>query len=151
MEKFDAKDPNYAIKVAESFNSQAVMKTINASLSRIEPGKVTIELKYSPEITQQHGFVHAGIVSTVVDSACGYAALTLMPEGAGVLTIEFKVNLLAPAKGDVFKATGIVRKPGKTIIVTEGELTTYKGTEENVVATMVATMMCVTGRNNIKD
>ncbi len=150
MEQFEPKDKNYKSKVEESFNRQEVMRTINASLSKIEPGKVEIELQYSPEITQQHGFVHAGIVSTVIDTACGYAALSLMPEDAGVLSIEFKVNLLAPAKGELFKATGVVRKPGKTIVVTEGELIAYNGDAEKLVATMVATMMCITGRDNIK-
>ena len=150
MEQFDPKDPNFKSKVEESFNRQEVMKTINAFLSKIEPGKVSIKLKYSSKITQQHGFVHAGIVSTVIDSACGYAALSLMPEDAGVLSIEFKVNLLAPAKGDYFVASGFVRKPGKNIIFTEGELMAYEGNEEKLIATMVATMMCVTNRNNIK-
>jgi len=150
LEQFEPKDKNYKSKVEESFNRQEVMRTINASLSKIEPGKVEIELQYSPEITQQHGFVHAGIVSTVIDTACGYAALSLMPEDAGVLSIEFKVNLLAPAKGELFKATGVVRKPGKTIVVTEGELIAYNGDAEKLVATMVATMMCITGRDNIK-
>jgi uncharacterized protein (TIGR00369 family) len=150
VEQYDPKDPNYKIKIEESFNRQEVMKTINASLAKIEPGKVSINLKYSTKITQQHGFVHAGIVSTVIDSACGYAALTLMPEDTGVLSIEFKVNLLAPAKGDFFVASGFVRKPGKTIMVTEGELIAYEGNEEKLIATMVATMMCVADRNNIK-
>ena len=150
MEQFDPKDPNFKSKVEESFNRQEVMKTINAFLSKIEPGKVSIKLEYSSKITQQHGFVHAGIVSTVIDSACGFAALSLMPEDAGVLSIEFKVNLLAPAKGDYFVASGFVRKPGKNIMFTEGELMAYEGNEEKLIATMVATMMCVTNRNNIK-
>ena len=126
------------------------MKTINATLAKIAPGRVSIKLTYSPKITQQHGFVHAGIISTVIDSACGYAALSLMPENAGVLSIEFKVNLLAPAKGDYFMTSGSVRKPGRTIMVTEGELIAYEGKEEKLIATMVATMMCITDRKNIK-
>lgn len=150
MNQYEPKDENYRSKVEKSFNRQEVMRTINASISKIEPGKVEIDLKYSTGITQQHGFVHAGIVSTVIDSACGYAALSLMPESAGVLTIEFKVNLLAPAKGELFKAIGVVRKPGNTIIVTEGKLIAYDGDKDKVVATMVGTMMCITGRENIK-
>jgi len=150
LEQFKPKDQNYRSKVKESFNRQGIMRTINASISKIEPGKVEIELKYSPEITQQHGFVHAGIVSTVLDSACGHAAMSLVPEDAGVLTIEFKVNLLAPAAGDLFKAIGVVKKNGRTIVVTEGELIAYDGEDEKVVATIVGTMMCITGRDNIK-
>ena len=150
MEPFAPQDPNFIKKVEESFDRQEVMKTIHASLLTIAPGNVSIKLPYRSKITQQHGFVHAGIISTVIDSACGYAALTLMPDDAGVLSIEFKVNLLAPAKGDFFVAHGLVRKPGRTILVTEGELVAHTGNEEKVVATMVATMMCVTGRNRIK-
>lgn len=127
------------------------MRTINASISKIEPGRVEIDMKYSAAITQQHGFVHAGIVSTVIDSACGYAALSLMPADAGVLSIEFKVNLLSPAKGETFKAIGVVRKPGNTIVVTEGKLIAWDDDREKTVATMVGTMMCIRGRDNVKD
>lgn len=150
MEGFEPRDPDYRKKVEESFDRQAIMKTIKASLLKIEPGSVSIEMTYSTDITQQHGFVHAGIVSTVVDNACGYSALSLMPEDSGILTIEFKVNLLAPAKGDHFVATGFVRKPGKTIFVTEGEMVAFDGDEKTTVATMTATMMRITGRENIK-
>jgi uncharacterized protein (TIGR00369 family) len=148
---FEPKDPQYRAKVVESFSRQEVMKTIGASLSVVEPGKVEIELKYSPEITQQHGFVHAGIVSAVVDSACGYAALSLMPENSGVLSIEFKVNLLAPAQGDSFRAIGRVKKPGRTIFFAEGELIACRNGSEKVVATLVSTLMCVAGRAGVTD
>lgn len=143
MPLFTPRDPAYREKVEENFKHQAVMGTIGASLLDVEPGKVRIRLEYSPEITQQDGFVHAGIISTVVDSACGYAAFSLMEAGSRVLSIEFKVNLLAPALGDYFIANGSVRKSGKTIMVTEGELIAYRGGGEKLVATMVATMMCV--------
>ncbi len=91
----------YKEKVIESFNRQGAMKTINASILAIRPGEIELEFPYQSNLTQQHGFIHAGIVSTVLDTACGYAAFSLMPENAAVLTIEFKVNLLSPAKGEL--------------------------------------------------
>ncbi len=150
LQQFEPKNPDFKTTVEDSFKKQQVMQTINASLLNIEPGKVEIELQFSEQITQQHGFIHAGIVSTVIDSACGYAALSLMPAGYGVLSIEFKVNLLAPARGEKFRAVGLVKKAGKTITVTEGELIAYDNNKESVVATMVATMMNISGRKNIE-
>jgi len=126
------------------------MKTIGASLLHVKPGKVEIRLAYEKSLTQQHGFIHAGIVSTVLDSACGYAAFSLMPEDAAVLSVEFKTNLLAPAKGDYFIAKAQVVKPGKTITVTSAELFAYSDGEEKLVATMNGTMMAVYGRDNIQ-
>mgnify|MGYP001552333177 CR=1 FL=1 len=145
MEQFTPRDPDYRKKITESFAHQRVMETIGASLMEVEPGRVTIRMEYDARITQQDGFVHAGIISTVVDSACGYAALSLMDSDRRVLSIEFKVNLLAPAVGDYFLATGSVRKSGKTIVVTEGELVSVKDGEKKLSATMVATMMSVAG------
>lgn len=143
MDKFTLRDPGYRVRIEDNFALQEVMKTIEASLVDVQPGRVRIRMEYTPKITQQDGFVHAGIVSTVIDSACGYAALSLMEKGKRVLSIEFKLNLLAPAVGDYFFATGTVRKPGKTIFVTEGDLVANRDGEEKLVATMVATMMCV--------
>ncbi len=148
---FKPKDPQYQEKVRKSFDQQQAMKTIGASLVSVEPGVVEIELSHSPEITQQHGFVHAGIVSAVIDSACGYAALSLMPQNTGVLSIEFKVNLLAPAMGDRFRAVGRVRKPGRTIYFAEGELIAFLNGSEKTVATLVSTLMCVSGRPEVSD
>ena len=116
----------YKDKIIVSFNRQGVMKTINASILAIRPGEIEMEFPYQSHLTQQHGFIHAGIVSTVLDIACDYAAFSLMPENAAVLTIEFKVNLLSPAKGDRFRAVGKVKKPGKNITVTEGELFSHE-------------------------
>ena len=126
------------------------MKTINASVLDIRPGEIELEFPYQSNLTQQHGFIHAGIVSTVLDTACGYAAFTLMPENAAVLSIEFKVNFLSPAKGERFRAVGKVRKPGRNITVTEGELFSHIEDEQKLVATMVGTMMSVYGREDIK-
>ena len=144
-------DAGYEEKVAESFNRQDVMKTINASILAIRPGEIELEFPYQSKLTQQHGFIHAGIVSTVLDSACGYAAFSLMPEDAAVLTIEFKINFLSPAKGERFRAVGKVKKPGKNITVTEGELFSYLDGEQKIVATMVGTIMSVYDREGVKN
>ena len=149
--QFEPKDAGYKNKVIESFERQEVMKTLNVSVQTVRPGKVELKLPYQQNLTQQHGFIHAGIVSTVLDSACGYAAFSLMPEKAAVLTIEFKINLLSPAKGDWFRAVGKVKKSGKNITVTEGELFSYADGREKLVATMVGTIMSVYDRDGIEN
>ena len=149
--QFQPSDDGYEAKVRESFNRQAIMKTIQASILSIKPGAVELEFPYQSNLTQQHGFIHAGIISTVLDSACGYAAFSLMPEGAAVLAIEFKINFLAPAKGELFRAVGTVKKPGRNITVTEGELFTPVDGGQKLVATMVGTMMSVYNREGIEN
>lgn len=119
------------------------MQTINASLATVEAGRVEIEIPYQLELTQQDGFIHAGISSTIMDSACGYAAFTLMPAEARVLTIEFKINLLAPAAGDHFRAVGQVRKPGRSVFVAEAELFARSDATDKLIATMTGTLMAV--------
>ena len=137
-------------RIRTSFARQQVMATIGAELTVVSPGTVEIEMPFSPALTQQHGFLHAGIISTALDSACGYAAFSLMPENAGVLTIEFKVNLLAPGKGQRFLFRGSVTKPGRTIIVADGEAYAFSDDgEAKLIATMTGTMMSVTGREGI--
>ena len=126
------------------------MQTVGASLTRVAPGEVVIAFPFDSKLTQQHGFIHAGIVSTVLDSACGYAAFSLMPEDAAVLTIEFKINLLSPAQGDRFEAVGRVKKPGRNITVTEGEIYAHQGDSKKLVASMVGTMMAVFDRDQIQ-
>lgn len=148
---FEPSDAGYRDKVVESFNKQGVMKSVNASILNIQPGEVELQFPYQPGLTQQHGFIHAGIVSTVLDSACGYAAFSLMPENAAVLTIEFKVNLLSPAKGEWFRAVGRVKKPGRNITVAEGELFSHSESGQKLVATMVGTMMAVYDREGIEN
>ena len=140
---FEPKHPDYQAKVKKSFADQAVMKTIGASLEAIGAGEIEIEFPYQASLTQQNGFIHAGIVSTVLDSACGYAAFSLMPEDASVLTIEFKVNLLSPAKGDRFRGYGKVKKAGRTISVAEAELYAFSDQGKKLVATMVGTLMAI--------
>ena len=139
----------YAERVKDSFHKQDALRTIGATIQRIEPGKVEIGFDYDKRLTQQHGFIHAGVLSTVLDSACGYAAYSLMPEDAGVLTIEFKINLLSPAKGDRFVARGEVKKPGRTITVADGQLVTWEGEKEKLIATMTGTLMTITNRNEV--
>ncbi len=102
MNEFKVRDPNYETRVRSSFEKQDIMKTIGASLVKMAPGEVVIEFSYDQSLTQQNGFIHAGVVTTVVDSACGYAAYTLMPADSAVLTIEYKVNFMSPAKGELF-------------------------------------------------
>ena len=143
-------DPAFADRVRASFARQGAMHTLGATLGDVQPGRVVIELAWAQGLTQQHGFLHAGIVATALDSACGYAASTLMPAEAGVLTIEFKINLLAPARGQRFRLEGLVLKPGRTISVVEGRAYADDQGREKLVATMNATMMTITGRDGIQ-
>lgn len=141
---------DFETRVRASFARQKVMETIGAELTSVTPGVVEIELPYDETLTQQHGFLHAGIISAALDSACGYAAYSLMPADAAVLTIEFKVNLLAPGKGERFLFRGSVTKPGRTIIVADGQAYAFgDGGEAKLIATMTGTMMTVTGRQGI--
>jgi len=143
-------DADFAARVRNSFERQAVMRTLGAALAAVEPGRVVIEMAHRPELTQQHGFLHAGIVSTALDSACGYAAFSLMPADAAVLTIEFKVNLLAPARGPRLRFEGVVQKAGRTISVVEGKAWQGDDARPTLVATMTATVMTVLGRSDLK-
>jgi uncharacterized protein (TIGR00369 family) len=143
--------PDYEERVRKSFARQSVMTTIGAELTLVTPGTVEIEMAYSGALTQQHGFLHAGIISTALDSACGYAAFSMMPENAAVLTIEFKVNLLAPGKGERFLFRGSVTKPGRTIVVADGQAYAFAADgEAKLIATMTGTMMTVVGRDGIE-
>jgi uncharacterized protein (TIGR00369 family) len=148
---FEPRDPSYEARVRASFARQRAMHTIGARLVRVEPGEVEIELPFREELTQQHGFLHAGIVTTLVDSACGYAALSLMDRESAVLSVEYKVNLLAPAVGQLMRAVGRVIKPGRTLLVCSGEVVAIAGDSETVVTLMQATMMAVRGRPELVD
>ncbi len=145
--RLEPANSDFARRVQDSFARQGAMHTLGAELSLLEPGAVDVCLDWAPGLTQQHGFLHAGMVSTALDSACGYAGLTLMPADAAVLTIEFKINLLAPAKGQRFRMEGRVIKPGRTIIVTEGRAYAIDEGREKLIATMGCTLMCVQGRD----
>ena len=150
MPPFEAQDPAFEERVRGSFARQPFMATLGARLTRVEPGAVDILLPYRPDLTQQHGFVHAGAVTSVVDSACGYAAFTLMPADAGVLSVEFKINLVAPARGDELIARGRVERPGRTLSTCRGEVMARTDGEEKLVAVMLATMMTVRGRDEVR-
>jgi uncharacterized protein (TIGR00369 family) len=143
-----ATNPSYADEVRQSFAKQAIMGLIGGELTRVEPGVVEITLRYRPDLTQQDGFVHAGIVSTIADSACGYAAYSLMPPESEVLAVEFKVNLLRPAKGELFVARAEVIKPGKTLTVVRADVFAKSGEEQQLVATMQGTMMRLPRRSD---
>jgi uncharacterized protein (TIGR00369 family) len=138
-------DPAFEARVRASFQRQTFMATLGANIVAVLPGQVTIELPFRPDLTQQHGFLHAGAVTSVIDSACGYAALTLMDPSAAVLSIEFKVNLLTPATGALFRATGKVIRAGRTLTVCTGELAAV-GDRPTLIAVMQATMMTVRDR-----
>lgn len=122
-----------APRIRASFGKQGLMRLLGAHLSSIEPGVVAIRLPNRPEISQQHGYIHAGAVSAIADTAGGYAALTLLPDGCEVLTVEFKINLLAPAVGDLL-ATGTVLRPGRTLTVCRFEVMSQLGNERTIVA-----------------
>jgi uncharacterized protein (TIGR00369 family) len=151
MAPFQPADPGFEARVRASFARQQMMATLGASLERVAPGEVDVRLPFRPELTQQHGFLHAGAMTTAVDSACGYAALTLMPPGAAVLSVEFKVNLLAPGEGEAVLARGRVLKAGRTLTVCSGEVVALRGGAEKLVATMTATMMTVRDRPALAD
>jgi uncharacterized protein (TIGR00369 family) len=143
MNAYQPPDPDFKDRIRENFKHQRLMSTMGAELALIQPGEVHITAPYDERFTQQDGFLHAGTVTTLIDSACGYAAYTLMPADSRVLSVEFKVNLLSPAKAERFRAEGHVIKPGKTLTVCEGNLFALNSGQEKLVAVMQATMICV--------
>ena len=147
---FQPKDANFADRVRASFARQCVMQTLGITIGRLEPGAIELAMPHRPEYTQQHGFIHAGIVTTALDSACGYAAFSLMPADAAVLTVEFKTNLLAPAKGDRFLFRARVVKPGRTLTVCDAQAFALEGgADERLVATMTGTLMALFEQPNV--
>jgi uncharacterized protein (TIGR00369 family) len=138
MTRYEARNPAFVEEIRQSFAKQRIMDLIGASLTRVEPGVVEITLPYRADLTQQHGYVHAGIVTAIADTACGYAAYSLMPVGSDVLAVEFKVNLLRPARGELFVARAEVIKPGKTLTVVRADVVTETSL---LIATMQGTMM----------
>jgi len=136
-------DPNVEQRARASFVRQGLINTLSGKISFISPGELHIETPFDKRFTQQDGYLHAGIVTTLMDSACGYAAFTLMPANSRVLTVEFKVNFLNTAQGERFRAEGHVIKPGKTLTICEGKLFALGEGQEKLVAIMQATMICV--------
>ena len=140
------RNPDFEERVRGSFARQNAMGLIGARVTRVEPGRVEIELPVREYLGQQHGFVHGGIVGMIADSACGYAAFTLMPADASVLTVEYKVNMLAPAEGELLVARGEVLKPGRTLSVVRADVGARRGDRETRVAAMQQTLMVMHGR-----
>jgi uncharacterized protein (TIGR00369 family) len=142
--------PGFAERVRASFARQRAMATLGARLVRVEAGAVEVELPWREELTQQGGVLHAGVLAAILDSACGYAALTLMPADSEVVSVEFKLNLLAPARGERIVARAGVKKAGRTLSVCDGEAFAITGTDEKLVASMTGTMMRVAAANPLE-
>lgn len=141
-----AADPRFAERVTESFARQAFMGYLGARLTAVEPGGCAIELPFRPELSQQHGYFHGGVVGTLADNACGYASFTLAPADASILTVEYKLNLMAPAAGEILIARGQVIRPGRTLVVARADLSVRRGDgSEKPVATALATLMFMAG------
>lgn len=139
--KFEPRDPDFEARVRDSFAHQSMMRLLAAELTTVRPGRVEIALPFRGDLTQQHGYLHAAAVTAIADSACGYAALTLMAPGLDVLSVEFKVNLLAPAAGKRFIAIGRVIRPGRTLTVCAADVHSEKNGRSKLVAAMQATMI----------
>lgn len=146
-----SEDPGVEERVRGSFTRQGLMETLGASVAHVSPGLVEIVMPTSLSVSQQHGFVHAGAVASIADSAAGYAALTLMPPDAGVLTVEFKINLLAPAVGNRIVARGRVVKAGRTITLAQTDVFAENRGQEKLVAVLTATLMTMQGRDGVND
>ena len=139
-------DPDFAARVRDSFHRQQAMALIGASMPVVEAGYTEIHLPHKPEVTQQHGFIHGGVVGMIADSAAGYAAMTVVPANASVLTVEYKMNLVAPADGEKLIARGKVVRPGRTLIVTQAEVFAVKDGQEKLCALMQQTIMAMHGK-----
>ena len=147
MATFEPKNPDFRGAATAMFEAQPAMRTLGISIVRLAPGEVELAMAYSPAFTQQHGFVHAGIITAGLDNACGVAAFTLMPREAGILTVEFKTNLLAPARGERFIFRAEVVKPGRTLTFCEAKAFAERGGETTLVATMTGTLMALLPRD----
>src|SRR3954453_10392374 len=137
------RNPPFAQEIRQSFNQQTVTALIGAELTRVHPGLIEITLPYRADLVQQHGYLHAGIVTTIADSACGYAAYSLMPPNSEVLSVEFKVNLLRPARGETFSAVAEVVKSGKTLTLVRADVFRIEDGRRDLIATMLGTMICL--------
>ena len=140
---FHAQDPDYARRVESSFARQGIMAHLGASLRQVKPGFCEIEVSYMPELSQQHGYFHGGVVGTIADSAAGYAGYSLMPSDSSVLTVEYKLNLLSPADGERLIARGQVVKPGRTLVIARADVSVVKDQREKLCATLLQTLLCM--------
>ena len=141
MPKFNPQDPQFEARVRSSFARQTLMRTIGAEMTKVAIGEVEIELAYRDDLTQQHGYLHAGVITAIVDSACGYAAMTLTRAVEDILTIEYKANFVAPATGEKMIARSRVLRAGRKVTVCAGDVFALRDGEEKLIATMLATMM----------
>ena len=146
MSRFEPRNPDYATAATATFDRQQAMRTLGISIARLAPGEVELSMPYSPAWTQQNGFVHAGIIAAALDTACGIAAFTLMPADCDILTVEFKTNLLAPARGERSAFRAPVVKPGRTLTVCEAKAFAQADGGENLIATMTGTLMAMMRR-----
>ena len=146
MPPFAPKNPDFRKIAAGTFERQQAMRTLGIFIARLEPGEVDLAMDYSAELTQQNGFVHAGVITAGLDTACGIAAFTLMPAGSDILTVEFKTNLLAPAAGERFFFRATVVKPGRTLTVSEARAFALRHGREHLIATMTGTLMAMLRR-----
>ena len=149
MTSFEPRDPQFEARVKASFARQQTMKTLGIEIADLRAGEIELRMPHTRAYTQQHGFIHAGIIATALDSACGYAAFSLMPADAAVLTVEFKTNLVAPAKGQYFLFRAHVVKPGRTITVCDAHAFAVDAGQEKLVATMTGTLMALFDRPDI--
>lgn len=149
MTEFTVRDPDYIDRVKGSFLRQPLMKTFGATMGEVRPGYAEVILPYNENLTQQHGFIHAGVISAIVDNAGGYAALSLFEPGDGVLTVEFKINFMAPAEGEQLIARANVIRPGKTLTITSGQVIAIKNGQHTVCALMQQTIMRIVGRPDV--
>ncbi|WP_299978617.1 PaaI family thioesterase [uncultured Pseudoteredinibacter sp.] len=138
-------------RLRASFNQQNAMKTLGIGIESVSSGHIELHMPYQPSLCQQHGFIHAGITTAALDSACGYAAFTQMPEGSGILTVEFKTTLLAPAKGEYFIYRGELIRAGRQLYFSQAKAFAIHEGKESCIATMSATLMCIQGREEIKN
>jgi len=146
MPRFEPRNPDYRAIATDTFERQRAMRTLGITIARLEPGEIELAMPYSPDLTQQNGFVHAGIITAGLDSACGIAAFTLMPDGSDVLTVEFKTSLLAPARGQRFAFRATVVKPGRTLTFSEARAYAVHDSNETLIATMTGTLMALPRR-----
>jgi uncharacterized protein (TIGR00369 family) len=146
LTRFPPKNPDYRSVATATFDRQLAMQTLGISIARLEPGEVDLAMPYSQALTQQNGFMHAGIITAALDTACGIAAFTLMPADSDILTVEFKTNLLAPARGERFVFRARVVKPGRTLTVCEAQALAEHDGAENLIATMTGTLMALPRR-----
>ena len=149
MTDFIAQDPNFQVRIKKSFHAQGLMGHLGAGLVSVSPGTCEIELPFSDAVSQQHGFFHGGVIGTIADTAGGYAAFTLMDADDGILTVEYKINMMAPASGELLIGRGQVLRPGRTLTVSQAEVSVVKNGKETVCAAMQQTLMRIVGRADV--